>query len=454
MSVDELVAMPAPDAYEYADPTDAAWEARRRGFNLALDPRPAFVATPSGDEDVAAIVRRARDAGLRIAPQCSGHGATPLGALDKVVLLRTDALRGVEMNAPARQARVRAGTVWNDVSGLASDLGLAGLAGSSGTVGIVGYTLGGGLSWLGRRHGLACNSATAFELVAADGTRVRADADHEPELFWALRGGACPGVVTALEFELHPVPELSCGALFFDWARAEEVFHAWGAWTAGLPDELTSVVRILQFPPLPEVPEQFRGRAFAIVEVIHLGTADDLVEILAPLRALRPDLDTVTTTPPAALAGLHMDPPHPAPFASTHQMLDDFPVTAIDALLAVIGPGSGSPLVSVEVRHLGGALARPHPDHGALNSLTGGFCSFAVAITPDAASLEAAHAHLDAVHESLKPHDVGRYANFTDRPRRGDVFHDAATRRRLADVVDHWDPDGMFVANHPARSDC
>src|SRR5262249_18571008 len=180
------------------------------------------------------------------------------------MLLRTTRMRQVGIDPATRTARAEAGAVWQDVIVPAAEHGLAGLAGSSPNVGVTGYTLGGGLGWLARRYGLAANSVTAAAPVTPDGGPGRAEPGHEPEPFWAIRGGGGVGVVTALEMRLYPVRELYAGDLFFPIQRAAEVLHAWREWTAMAPDEVTSMVHLLRLPPLPEVPEPLRGRAFAI----------------------------------------------------------------------------------------------------------------------------------------------------------------------------------------------
>src|SRR5687768_9302698 len=170
-------------------------------------------------------------------------------------------MRGVEIDVEAQRARVAAGTLWLEVSTAASEHGLAPLAGSSPDVSVVGYSLGGGVGWLARKHGLSANSVLAIELVTADGQLRRADHENDPDLFWALRGGGGSfGIVTAMEIRLYPLPELYAGAMFWDWSRASEVMHAWREWTLMVPDEVTSSARIMQFPPIPEVPEFLRGR--------------------------------------------------------------------------------------------------------------------------------------------------------------------------------------------------
>ena len=204
----------------------------------------------------------------------------------------------MQVDPDLRVARVEPGALWGDVVAAVAPHGLAALAGSSHDVGVVGYTLGGGVSWLGRSHGLAANSVLAVELVTADGVRRRVDADHDPELFWAVRGGGGDfGVVTALEFRLYPVAEIVAGTLFFPLERAEEVLQAWAAWTAGVPDTVTSVGRVLRFPPMPELPPFLSGQSFVVVEAAIQESPERADELLAPLRALAPEIDTVHPQP-------------------------------------------------------------------------------------------------------------------------------------------------------------
>src|ERR1700722_19116970 len=290
-------------------PGDHGYDEARRAGNLATDERPSVVVVGESPADVAHAVRYARSCGMRTAPQGPGHGSEPLEPLQGAMLLRTVRMRGVRIDPAARTARAEAGALWQDVTVPAAQHGLAALAGSSPNVGVTGYTLGGGMGWLARRYGLAASSVTAAGIVTPDGRLRRADAGHEPDLFWAVRGGGgSVGVVTALQMRLYPVRELYAGALFFPIQRTAEVLHAWRAWTGTVPDEVTSLGRILRLPPLPEVPEPLRGRAFALVEAAYLGDAGTGAALIQPLRRLGPELDTFATIPAAALAQLHMDP--------------------------------------------------------------------------------------------------------------------------------------------------
>src|SRR3954465_7804981 len=439
-------------------PGDAAWDEARQAWNLHVDQRPALVAVPRGATDVAAIVDFAREHGLRVAPQGTGHNASAIATLERTILVKTHEMRSVEIDAERRRARVGAGVLWAEVTGPASGLGLAPLAGSSPDVGVVGYTLGGGLSWLSRRHGVAANSVLAIELVTADGRLVRCDRDHEPELFWALRGGGGSfGVVTAIEFVLYPAPQVYAGALLWPWERAAEglrgdaegVRGAVG-WARPPPDAISTSARILQVPPLPDIPEPVRGRQFVAIDGAFLGSPEAGAEVLAPLRALDPEIDMFAPIPAAALSHIHMDPEHPVPAIGDGMVLDELTPAAIDALVAVAGPGSGSPLLAVELRQLGGAIGVPPAEHGALAKIGGAFAFFAVgmAMTPEMG--DAVGAHVDRVMGAMDPWGGGRrYLNFTERSADARAFFPEGTLRRLQAVKRDVDPGDVFVSNHP-----
>ena len=274
---------------------------------------------------MAAIVRYAREHGLRVNAQGTGHNAAPLGDVSDTVIVRTERMRGVEIDVDRRRARVEAGAEWVDVTAPASEHGLAPLSGASPNVGVVGYLLGGGVSLgLARRFGMAANSVLAIELVTADGRLHRVDADHDPDLFWALRGGGGSfGIVTAIEFELHPVPELYGGAMMWPWERSAEILNAWLELTRTAPDAFTSTARILQIPDMPEVPDPIRGRNLVVIDGVFVGPEAEAARVLEPLRALEPELDGFSPLPPVALSYVHMDPEDPMPLASDTLMLDD-----------------------------------------------------------------------------------------------------------------------------------
>lgn len=433
---------------------DANWDLERVAFNILVDQQPAGIAVPRSAEEVSDAVRAAAADGKRVAAQRTGHNAAPLGSLANTVLLRTAGLGGVHIDADAGTARVGAGALWAELVPEASDLGLGALHGSSPNVGIAGYTLGGGVSFYGRKHGLATNRVTAIELVNGSGEQIRVDAQNEPDLFWALRGGGGSfGVVTALEFDLLPLREIFAGALFFPAEQASEVLHGWREWTSGVPEEMTSVGRLLNFPPIPEIPEPFRGKSFAVLEAIYCGDPADGEELVAPLRELGTvGMDTMAVQPPAGIAELHMDPPDPVPYASTSMLTDELPAAAIDSVLEAVGPGSGSQLLVVDLRHGAGALSRAPEGAGALTSLPGSFLAFGVGFVPVPEAMAPTRAWLAAFKASLEPYVAGHQLNFVEETFDITRIFPPDVLGRLREVKQRYDPENLFHSNHPVTA--
>jgi FAD binding domain len=430
-------------------PGDRDWDAARQAFNLLVDQRPAAVALPADEDDVAAVVNYARRHGLRIAPQATGHNAGPLGSLEETILVHTSRLTDFSIDATARRVRAGTGIKWEKITPGLSELGLAGLHGSSPDVGVAGYSLGGGMGWLARKYGLQANSVTAIEVVTADGHLVRADQSREPDLFWALRGGGGNfGVVTAIEFSVYPVEELYAGAMFFPLERASDVLQAWNELLPALPEELMSWASMLRFPDLPDVPEVVRGGSYAVVMAAFLGEEADGRALLRSVRELGPVMDTFAMVPPIELGDLAMDPPDPLPYLLAHHLLDDVSSSAIDDLVAAAGPDSGSPLNMVQLRHMGGALARKAPGAGARATLPGSISLLSLGVTPDEAAVTAVEASLGTVQEALRPWRVGDYPNFVEETVDASAFFDADTWSRLREVKALYDPADMFKGNH------
>ena len=434
-------------------PGDPGYDAARVPWNFAVDQRPAAVAFPRSAAEVATVVRVAASAGFRVAPQSTGHNAGPLAAqgLDDVVLVRMSEM-ATAISDPVRGiVRVEGGAIWEPAVDAAAAHGKAVLHGSSPDVGIAGYSLGGGIGWYARQHGLAANSITAVELVLADGTLVRADQHTNPELFWAVRGGGGNfGIVTALEFKMYDIETAYAGFLLWDLADIEPVLREWAAWAPGAPDEVTTSFRAMRMPPMPELPDFLRGRELVVIDGAVLGSDERGEELLAGLRALRPQMDTFARVPAKSLVRLHMDPEGGAPFASDSAMLASFPDAAVDAFLAEVGPDAQSSLLMAELRQLGGALARPHEGGGVLNRLDGQFVTFAggIAATPELGA--AAHADAVRLTEALAPFDNGRqYLNFAEGPVDTRSAYGADVWTQLTGIRSAVDPHGTFAANHP-----
>ncbi|MBI2246065.1 MAG: FAD-binding oxidoreductase [Nocardioides sp.] len=434
-------------------PGDPGYDAARLPWNVAIDQRPAAVAMPRTAAEVATVVRVAAEAGLRVAPQSTGHNAGPLAAqgLDDVVLVRTSEM-GTAIADPVRGiVRVEGGAIWEPAVDAAAAHGKAVLHGSSPDVGIAGYSLGGGIGWYARKLGLATNSLTGVELVIDDGSLVRADDTTNRELFWAIRGGGGSfGVVTALEFRMYDIETAYAGILMWDLTRIEPVLREWAAWAPTAPDEITTSFRAMRLPEMPDLPDFLRGRELAVIDGAVLGSDERGQELLAGLRALRPELDTFARVPAKSLVRLHMDPEGGAPFASDSAMLASFPDAAVDAFIAEAGPDARTSLLMAELRQLGGALGRPHEGGGVLNRLDAQFVTFGggIAATPEIG----AQAHADAVRltEALAPFDNGRqYLNFAENPVDTRSAYGPDVWTQLTGIRSAVDPHGIFAANHP-----
>ncbi|WP_347353247.1 FAD-binding oxidoreductase [Intrasporangium sp.] len=431
---------------------DPGFDTARRPWNLAVDQGPAAVVAPRTTRDVAAAVRSARRAGLRVAAQSTGHNAGPLAEQDlsDVVVIRTGALDEVTIDPERRIARVGGGAVWAPVVRAAGAHRLAALHGSSPDVGVAGYSLGGGLGWYARKLGMQASSLTAVVMVTADGDLVRADRSQNADLFWALRGGGGNfGVVTALEFRLHPVESAYAGWLVWDVTRAAEVLRGYEQWAAESPDEVSTSFRILHVPPLAQIPEPLRGRSLAVVDGAVLGSDGHGAEVVRALRALRPEMDTFGRMPAPALAHLHLDPPGPTPAVGTSALLGRLGPAGADAFVERAATGRRNGLVMAELRQLGGAVGRPAPDGGALDRLDGdyAFVSVGLAATPELAATSRAATR--GLAGALRPWSTGRsYLGFVESRVPASTAFEQDRLDLLRAVRAAYDPDDVMVANH------
>ena len=431
---------------------ESGWDDARRAWQLNVDQRPAAVVYPESAKDVVSAIRSARESGLRVAAQGTGHNAAPLGSLHDTLLLKTERMRGVTIDARARIARAEAGALSLEVVQAAARHGLAMPAGSSPDVGVVGYTIGGGIGLLSRRYGLSANNVHAIELVTADGQLVRADREREPDLFWAVRGGGGSfGVVTAIELELFPLTEAYAGLLWYPLERGSEVLHAWRELTqADPPDELTTMGRFVNFPPIAEVPEPVRGRSFVIVDAYHAGDRARADELLAPLRALGPVNDTIRIVSVPELSHVHMDPEGPAPGVGDGLMLAGLPAEALDTFIDVAGARGGHQLAVIELRHLEGELARARPGNGALASIPAKYTLIAGGFAPLPELESAVTAQVEAITHALAPWAAPyMYLNFADTRRDPASFWEAQAYRRLRRIKSAVDPGDLIRSNHP-----
>ncbi len=432
-------------------PGEAAFDPARQAWNLAADQRPAAVVIAESAEDVATAVRFAAQRGLRVAPQGTGHGAGSIGDLSGAILLKLSRMATVAVDGAAGTARAWAGARGRDVIAAAAEHGLALAHGSSGTVGLVGYHASGGHAWVGRSEGWACNKVRSFDVVTADGEERVAAAGSEPDLFWALRGGGGGhAVVTAIEVELFAMETAFAGGLLWEIERAAEIAAAWRELTAAAPETLGSTLKLLRFPPIPDVPEPLRGRALVGVTFAHRGDAAEGEELIAPLRAVAdPYFERVGELPAPALAEIAGDPEGPLPALALGLPLDELGDDALAACVELAGPEADVPLIHLELRHLGGVLARGDRSHGALDAIDSPYLLDAIGPVPAPEARAGVEATFAAISDRMRPWT-------SDRTLLGFAEQDAGWRRsfpaaaadRLAAVRGAYDPDRLIISNH------
>lgn len=435
-------------------PGDRGYADQVRTYNLAHTPAPGLVVAAETAADVQVAVRHAVAHGAPVAVLATGHqSSVPIGR--DAVLITTRAMRGVDVDAGRRTARAQAGALWQNVLDRTGPLGLAPIVGSTPIVGVVGYTLGGGLSpTLGRRYGYAADHVRSVDLVGADGRLRTVTAQSDPELFFGVRGGKSNfGLVTAIEFDVFGVTTFYGGAVFFDGRDAGRLLHAYRRWVRTVPDEMSSSVALLRMPDVEGVPRPLRGRLVASLRICYLGRASTGAALVAPLRAVAaPLLDGVAEQPYTAFPSIHADPVEPAAAYERTALLRELPADAVDTLVALTGPAAPVPITLVEVRHLGGALAREpeHPD--AVSHRDAAFTLFMAGVggPRDADRIRRAEAE---VIRRLAPWSTGgMYLNFMADD---DASPDAVRRayrpevyQRLRRLKRRVDPANVFRLNH------
>ncbi|MDT0454418.1 FAD-binding oxidoreductase [Streptomyces sp. DSM 41527] len=432
-------------------PGQEGFDEELTGFNLAVRHRPEVIVGAARAEDVVAAVDFAAAHGLPVAVQNTGHGFSV--AAEGGLLVTTRRMAAVRVDPETRSAYVAAGARFDQVIPEAARHGLAPLNGSAPHVGVVSYTLGGGLPLLGRSHGWAADRVRAMDVVTADGRLRHATPNAEPELYWALLGGRDNfGIVTGMEFDLVPVARLYGGGLFFDVDQSPGILEAYGRWTATVPDEMNSSLALIPFPDDPQVPEPMRGRHACHVRIAFTGSPEDGERLVEPLRQAGPRLlENLRDMPYEHSGDIHDDPPVPMPWAADNALLADPDGDTARTILKHTGPSTALPAI-VELRHLGGALAR-RPEHP--NAVGHRDARFMLAVlTPLTGDSTAdAHAFLERMFKDLEPWTSGRFLNFMGH---GDTADQERTRtayttddhRRLTALKAEYDPQNIFRLNY------
>lgn len=438
-----------------AAPGDQAYDEATQVFNLSVPARPAAAVTASTIDHIRAVIRYASSEGLLVRVHATGHGAATAFPMNNAVLIRTQLAGGIEIDAARRIARIPAGTRWGAVVQAAVRHGLAAPHGSSPLVGVVGYLLRGGASLYGRQVGVAANSVRAIELVTADGELRRVDGSSDPQLFNALRGGGGGfGVVTAVEIGLFPVAEVVTGAAFWSGRHADGLVRAWFAWAKDAPRQATTTIRVMNLPPLPEIPPMLAEGPVLCVDGAVLSRSDDEVpdgrrcaeELLGPLRSVaEPLIDTWRPAGPEAVLEAHLDPTEPFPIIGDHMLLNDPGDDGADEFLRAVDPGTPSPVMSVELRQLGGAFAEPSPSGGLLSHFDARYAYIAGGAALGPVTPEALAGRCAEIRDALDSWDTLLTAPSLVESIRQPQGHLSAEQVRLADDVrTRVDPSGLF----------
>lgn len=441
-------------------PEDAEFEAARKGFNLSFQHTPAVIVIAESAADIVAAVRFAAEQDLTIAIQGAGHGF--IRTSENALLIITSRMQDVHIEPATQTAWIGAGVKWGTVLQAAQAHGLAPLLGSSPDVGVAGYTLGGGMGWLARHYGLATDSVIFFELVTAEGRLVRASAEENSDLFWALRGGGGNfGVLTGMEIKLYPVTEVYGGNLLYPIEQAKAVFTRYREWIKDAPDALTSSIAIMNFPPFPELPEFLRGKSFAIVRGCYSGPVQEGEHLMRFWRDWQaPAIDDWKVMPFSEVGLISNEPLDPAPVHVTGAWVRELTDELLDTLIArVPANGGASPITIAEIRHAGGAVARVDASASAYSHRDAPHLMEFVSMVPDPSLFFGTKAFVDQLKRELQPALTGGvYMNFMEgeeaRARTRDGFSPEAYRR-LTEIKAKYDPQNRF--NHsfdirPAKS--
>ncbi len=433
-------------------PADGTWDAVRTPWVVNIPQHPMAVLEVHDADDVIAAVRWAVDHGFQVTAQPTGHGG--MTTLDQTLLLRTRALGGIEVDVQRRTATIGSGVKAGELCDALEGTGLTFLCGSNSDPSVTGMTITGGISWFGRAYGLGADSIVSVEMVDGLGRCRRLSATEDPELFWAVRGGGGDfGIITKLEVALHPAPAVYGGRFMWPIEKTDEVLRTFKRATETAPEQLTTWFHVLQFPPLPELPEPIRGKSFASVAVAHIGSAEEAEPHLAAYRAI-PGMvmDLVADVPLSQLSSIADEPTDPMPGMQHSWLLDELDDDAMTAIVATVGPDSGSPLTIVQIRHLGGAFADDREGRGSHGPVTEPYNLFALGIpaVPElVAPIEMWFGRLAAsVHHVASGRTLLNFLEFDEDPGK---WWSPATRERLAAAKQVSDPLHTIRSNRPVR---
>ena len=438
-------------------PSDPDYDQARVVWNAAHDRRPALIIRCAGTADVMRAVEFARSEGLQLAVRSGAHSIAGFSTCDGGVVIDLSPMKGIRVDPIARRAVAQAGLTWAEFDHETQAFGLAVTGGLVSSTGIAGFTLGGGIGWLLREYGLTCDSLLSADVVTADGQLVTASEHEHPDLFWALRGGGGNfGVVTSMEFRLHPAgPLVFAGPVFYPGAAAVEVLRGWRDLTATMPDQLTTVANILIAPPVPFLPEAVHGQLVVAILGLYAGSVEDGAKAAQPLRALgEPLADLMGPMPYTAMQSL-LDPLWTAGAQNyfTGALLGGLTDETIDTLLARHASGR-APVRELHLHHCGGAMARVPAAATAFAHRDAAYVLNIIARSPDREGFPEHAGWARATHHAMDPWTTGgAYVNFTSESGADKVqaSYPPDTYARLVTVKDRYDPANLFQLNQNIR---
>ena len=433
-------------------PIDPGYDEHRKVWNGSVDRFPSLIARCAGVADVRAAVRFARQTGLAVAVRSGGHSFPGLSVCDDGIVIDLGSMKGIRVDPETRTARLQAGALLADLDRETQEFGLAVPAGVVSHTGVAGLTLGGGIGWLMRKHGLTIDQLLAVDLVTADEQFVKATATENPELFWGLRGGGGNfGIVTEFEFRLNQVgPTVLAGPIYWPMEHSPDVLRFYRDWIADAPDELTTIVFHRTAPALPTVPPELRGKLVVIVGCCYTGAVEDGEEVVRPLRQFGSPL---------------LDLCRPMPFLTLQAMLDpsflhgwqyyirscDVAVLTDDVIdiIAEHALQMTSPRTTFAIFHQGGAVARVGDHETAFNGRAAGHSINVAAITETVDGFDEERAWARGLWSALEPYHTSVYVNFLmdEGGERIRSAYGAEKYDRLKALKRHCDADNFFRLN-------
>jgi FAD binding domain/Berberine and berberine like len=432
-------------------PGDPGYEEERKVWNGSIDKRPAVIVRCRTTEDAVAAVNLSRESGALIAVRGGGHSLPGLGTCDGGVVIDLSPMRGVVVDADARTAQVGPGATWRDLDAATAEHGLATTGGLISTTGVAGLTLGGGIGWLMRKHGLSCDNLVAAEVVTAAGEIVRTNSSVEPELLWGLRGGGGNfGIVTRFEFRLHPVSTVLGGLMMFPLERGSEVLRVYRAWADELGDEFSTLVGISTAPPAPFVPADLVGRKIVAVMGCWCSEPAAGEAALGPIRQLNPAVDLFGPMPYSVLQTLGDEG---APAGARNYFRSGYTDGLSEGLIDEVLEHGGrmpSPMSQIHLHQMGGAVARVGENDTAFSTRRAAYAYNLVSTWTDAGDDDANIGANRDLAAALAPFSTGGvYVNFLGDE--GDARIRAAygdsKYERLQRLKRDFDPDNLFRVN-------